>query len=276
MVITDKELLPCAVEWLTFNLDKVSLNVDEFLDEVHKLNTTRTDNAFKTNLSAIILSVLSVLARKQPSRRRNIERMLFSGSVFEHIKISQIVFKACTFCEVSFSNNEFTDCEFVDCDFGRLSVHNSSATNVLLKNSMPVSLTIDDDELFSPEQIKASLEEIGFSFEDVVPSIQPKRPLVDAEVIKSVTRIIRWSNKYYNIAEEELLDRYGPEMKPIVDAGVKSNVFRELPLAASGSKKHFFRITSDRDELLKGQIGRTRDSKINEFWSILAEKYPAK
>jgi len=136
-------------------------------------------------------------------------------------------------------------------------------------------LIVDKDEYYDPEEITSMLVKLGFSVEKERDSTSEFAiPKISPVATSLVTKIIRWSNKVYNIAREELEEKYGTEIRTIVNIGVKTGVFRDHELAASGTKKHFFRIVCDKNNLIEGQVKKFPDARINTFWDELSARYP--
>jgi hypothetical protein len=69
-------------------------------------------------------------------------------------------------------------------------------------------------------------------------------------------------------------DQHGRIARDVIRAGTESGVLKGVSKAVRGPKRHFVRFNVDRDTLLNGQVYKTSDPSIEEFWQVVGRVHP--
>lgn len=273
-ILLDKELIISVQEWFAYNVSTTkNLDYSIILLELDKLRQKSSESVFNSNIATMVSIILPYIKTTVPL---DLSKYTFSATSLSLKDISNIRFVNCNFWDISFEGTVFSACNFINCIMTKTIISSkTSFNNVVFDKTIPSSLVYDDEEYFIPSAIKDILQQKGISF-PVDTIVSTKKPKASIAIVKTTIKIIRWSNRFYNMALEELVEEFGPTCKNIVKTAIKAGVFKDVDIDASGSKKTFVRVVSDRDSLIQGHLLEAADDRINLFWDLLGKEFPFK
>jgi len=268
-----RTLGPDVVDWVSWILrerDGAHVAIATLLS----LSDENSDQIAMDNTAALTAKSLDKCQGKH-----EISHLTFSGDCFAACRVQGQKFSKCKFWQLDISGSVFQDCVFNECEFSdlHLDVHSSLGNTVFERCRFPMVGIGEDVSLFVPEAIERFLQERGAR---VLSAGAPARgavngPSVAPEVVKCVTRLIRHSERNWDISVEDEAEYNHAVVSTIVKIGLEQGILRSIEKGTSGPKKTFVRFRVDRQTLLKGQHDGTGSDAVDGFWSALAVKYPA-
>jgi hypothetical protein len=272
-ILTDKELVPEVVEWIVASLPENGSERISITKATAQKITTEAGAELRLNVGNLLPRILTGL---DCSSVVVFKMLRFSGDSLRGLKLTGLVFSECSFATIDISQTEFQNCEFSRCEFDSIVVSEGTALTGSCLDGCTVgalNLAEKDRTFYSPREINERLILLGATL--TTENSAPERVLaddIDEAVIDVVERLVKASNKGWDICVEEFTERYGRLGQQVIDYALECGVLRTWNRAVAGPRKHFVRFQIDRNRLLQALRESNIDPDLEKFWRGLPTK----
>lgn len=271
-ILGTRELSPAIIEWCVWLSISTETQWRNAISMFIKIMDKNPSSIVSDNMARLLARLLN-----KYEVRNYIKSITFSGDSLTNCRLSNQEFNGCEFVSIDLSGSIMLGCTLDTCVFTDL--HMDDSTNFegtqFIDCVIPM-LDVSGDTFFVPSVIEGKLKERGASFttHKLPQKIAPSVPRVSEGAWRCVSRMVRFSEKTWDIALEDLAEMFKEEAFPVAKIGIQRGILREVKKETSGPKKRFVRFKVDRQLLLRGQVELTKDTAIDEFWSELAKRFP--
>ncbi len=274
-ILQASELSPLCVEWATWRVKKEAVSIQQSLQWLLTSTAHKRENVV---LSGNVANLLGSAARHGQISDLSVDKVEFFGDALKETKLSSIVFNQCSFWVVDLCGAVLTNCTFNLCKFGKVLLdENTRFDGSSMSNPEFSEIELKDQTgFYSPTEIASLINRRGASIENDTVIRQDEQQAsrqVQREVIVCLDKMRR--AKTWDVAVEDIEEKFGDLALEIVRLGVEANVLREINRDTSGGKKDFVRFTVDRERLYSGQLGKTGQENIDRFWDSLVQELPS-
>jgi hypothetical protein len=280
-ILCERELSPEVLHWTILFLKEFGLFSPAVLTVIQKVsNTKKADTSFSTNLGQLAGFILQESSPEDPIE---ISGAIFNSNQLSGATVDQVLFTHCQFINSDLSGARISS-RFHSCNLVNVLVdENTSFIGSLFDECKIIGLSNgSENETFVPSEAINIIHTKGGQW------IQPPNPLGVAvpeqapqlgypthEYIRIVSLLVRRSAKMWDLATEDMIEKYGELAQHVFDIGLENGVFKQVEKETSGSHKTFFRFSVNKAKLLEGSGDPTiwkSDSAIGRFWNALRQQ----
>jgi len=271
--LSDKEITPEITEWAVSHLACLEVAQIEVAKQIIEKTPVEPSDGLRANLGILLPQILDGAKCEGVIVFRGI---IFSGDTLSGTNLSGVVFSECSFVNIDLADTSLSACEFFRCKFDTVAI---SETTVLAGSHLEgcdvgaLHLSNREKTFYSPQEITERIVLLGATVGSTEELIQ-ERVLADdipADAIDVVERLVRASNKGWDVCIEEFSEKWGPLGAAAIDIALRYKILRTWNRDTGGPRRHFVRFQIDRNRLLQSLREPSVESQIEGFWRDLAQ-----
>ena len=267
--LLSREFSPQMVEWVQWRWKQLNDSASRVVEFLNEFGSGTAEGMVASNAALLIAALL-----RDHKGKVEVTKKTFVGNALIGGAYADVRFVECQFWHVDLTGTRFQRCMFENCKFGDLRVDGDTRfdQSVLDKSSFTSVDFGGAYTVFSPSEIDKMLAKMGAKT-IAAAVVEVVKPRVHADALKCVERFLRASDRTCDVAIEDMEEDY-EDASTVANIGLRTAVLRSVSKPASGPKRTFVRFKIDRDRLLPGQLRKTGDSAIDDFWNEMATKFP--
>lgn len=270
-ILGTRDLSPDILSWAEWIFSRDAERRNSALQYTLALSNEPTDKVLEGNIAQLLGLLLG--GEETPY---TVQGLAFSGETLRERRYIGQTFDRCEFWQLDFRDTVAENCVFSGCQFGEVLVNEGTRLQGSVLSDCTIrSLELTGDRLYyDPTSIIRELEQLGARVEAsrAVEAQAAFAARIVPEVSDAIAKIIRKTQQTYDVSSSDIEEVFH-DPRGLIRIGIDRGVLREIEKSASGPRKQFYRFTVDREMLLRGQAEITGDSRIDNFWEALAQKY---
>ncbi len=265
-----REFSPQMVEWVQWKWKQLGDSASKAVEFLNEFGSSAAETVVASNAALLIAALL-----RDHKGKVEVAKKTFIGNALIGGAYADVRFVDCQFWHVDLTGARFQRCTFDGCKFGDLRVDGDTRFDhsILDKCSFTSVDYGGAYTVFSPIEIEKMLARMGAK--TIAAAVAPAvpKPRVHTDAIKCVERFLRASERTCDVGIEDI-EEDSEEASTVASIGLRTGVLRPISKPASGPKRTFVRFKIDREKLLPGQVQKTGDSAIDDFWNEMAAEFP--